>query len=281
MLYFDLILMRMILAGLATVFLAAVYLLTRKWLANHVRSVILAVLLLLPLLAFVVMPAVSLPDSAPDWLLDIRLPDPAIQPMTGEAIGAYIDDLRDAKDTVGSELSAWLADKGYQPELNLSDWIILALPVARLIYLAGLLLSIVTGLFLAIRQLRRRREFRLSTKSSINNAAWQAEIAGLRDEIGVYKQADIVLASQDEGHPLAILQNWRQRTIPVPATDPEDVEPNERRELLIRQLRLNTRPRLLISVLWLTARCLIWFNPFFYQCNRFWTVDFQDRKSVV
>ncbi|HAL74299.1 MAG TPA: hypothetical protein DCM45_04290 [Clostridiales bacterium] len=266
MLYFDLMILRILLTGLVSIILTSIFFIARKLLTHQIRYIFLLVLLILPLLAFPMLITVKLPSEAPDWLLDIRLPDPDQQLLTQTGIGFLTEELFKTEGPVSAEISTWLTEQGYQNDLGLSEQLVLYLPLLKLIYWVGFVLSLLVNIILLIRRLRKRTQFRSLSASSLNQSDWQSEIARIRDETGIYRKSDVVLAGPDEHHVWAILQNWRQRTIPVPTNELSEVNPPERRDWLIRQLQLAAHPRILITIIWLITRSLLWFNPWIDYC---------------
>jgi len=266
MLYFNLIPLRILFIGIISVLLSGIFFVMRKLLTQRIRSILLCTLLILPLLAFIMLNPIKLPSEAPDWLLDIRLPDPEQKFLTQNGIGIMTEELFKTEGPVSAEISSWLTEQGYQSDRTMSEQIVHYLPLLQMIYWFGLFLSLILNIILLTRRLRRRTQFRSANASDLNQAEWQVEIAALRDETGIYRQSDIVLAGQDEHHVWAILQNWLQRTLPVPASEPSAVEPAERRQWLLKQLHLNAHPCYFITIVWLIARSLIWFNPLIDFC---------------
>lgn len=280
MLFFDLVLMRILLIGIISFILFGIFFVTQKRLGYQSRFILLIVLLILPLLAFPMLSSITLPAEAPDWLLDIRLPDPEQQFLTERGIGILTEKRFKTENPVSAEISTWLNEHGYEYDQEHSDLISLYLPLLQLIYWFGFLLSLSVNIILMIRRLRKRTQYRSLNASNINQADWQAEVAQIRDELGIYRKSDIVLAGPDEHHISAILQNWFQRTIPVPASEPMAVDPSERRVWLLRQLRLNARPRIILTIIWLIARSLLWFNPWIDHCFKSLIIDHLEKNQV-
>jgi len=281
MLYFDLMILRISFIGLVSIVLTGIFFIARKLLTQHIRFIFLLVIVILPLLSYPMLITVKLPPEAPEWLLDIRLPDPEQQLLTPTGIGFLTESLFKTEGPVSAEISTWLTEHGYQTDQGWSERIVRFLPLLQLIYWFGFSLSLIVNIILTNRRLRKRSQYRSLNASSLNRADWQAELAKIRDEMGIYRKSDIVLAAPDEDQVWAILQNWRQRTIPVPAGEPSAVNLTDRREWLIRQLRLNARPRIFYTIVWLIARSLFWFNPWIDYCYKSLITDDHHRTGFL
>ena len=146
MLVLDLILLRILLAGLLTGLLLWLFTQARRFFpasfSPRLRRVIWLTLLILSLLIIPLPVILNLPAETPDWLMALRLPDPQKSVLSFESIDKFFTDILPAGKTLSVKPGTWLSDQGYRQVLSFPDWIVNSLNNLRLFYFAGMLITL-------------------------------------------------------------------------------------------------------------------------------------------
>ena len=268
MLTFDLVLLRILFTGIVSSLLLLIFWLLRRFCTPVSRRIIWLTMIICALFIIPIPLIIKLPATWPDWIFNWRLPDPTQLILSRDSISRIFQHFLTGKGTAAVPIGYLLENRGFLPALTLGDWLIEHLPELRMIYLAGLILTIAYLTLKSMQGKKRWQQRVILSDAHIDLEAWQNFIVKIRDEIRIYRQYDPIIADTQMSRPIDVFLNWRHHKILVPMASPDDISEVESRQWLSDQLKKNRLTELLWLAGWLLVRVLIWFSPVWALSSR-------------